>query len=154
MAGIYMSFEGVDGPVTTSGFEKCLELDKCEWGFLRPTDQRTHAPTGLPQLHEVKITRASDAASPLLVQSGLINKAAKKVVISFTATAKDKVSTYFTLELTDCLITSYDLSQEGTGKPNETLKLNYTKISYTFTGRDPKLGGKPVNVMYDLRSGT
>ena len=34
--------------------------------------------------------------------------------------------------------------------PMESLSLNFTKITKTFTGHDPGIGGSPETVGYDL----
>ena len=38
----------------------------------------------------------------------------------------------------------------GGDAPNESLSLNFTKIMFTYTERDPKVAGSPDTVGYDL----
>ena len=50
----------------------------------------------------------------------------------------------------DVLISSYNVSASD-GTPDESLNLNFTKITVTFTSRDAKLFGAPTTTTYDLK---
>ena len=155
MAGIYMLYDGIDGAVTTAGFEKWIEILSLNWGFAREGHQAMDGSRGAgrpPSVQEVVVTKRADKASTLLVQNGLTNKIASTVKLKFTSTAKDKVATYLAIELSDCWISSYQLS--GSGEvPAEELRLNFTKIMITFTPRDAGLTGSPTSTTYDLKRG-
>jgi len=156
MAGIYMLYDGIDGAVTTSGFEKWIEILQLKWGFERDTNKAMDGSTSWgrpPSVHEVTVTKRSDKATTLLIQKGLSNEPASTVKFKFTATAKDKVATYLAVELSDCLISSFNM-HGAEGVPEETLKVNFTKIMFTFTPRDAGLIGSPTSTTYDLKKAT
>ena len=75
-----------------------------------------------------------------------------KVDMKWTTTTKNKVETYFQVELADCGITSYQQSAGPDGVPMESLTLNFTKITFTPSPLDVK--GSPQKgavVTYDLQ---
>ena len=72
-----------------------------------------------------------------------------KVSIKFTTTTKGKVETFLTYEMENTGLSHYSLSSGGEA-PMESLSLNFTKISETFTGMDPSISGSPETVGYDL----
>lgn len=153
MAGIYMLYDGVDGAVTTSGFEKWIEIDTFKWGFEREGNKTLDGSSSWarpPSVHEVVITKRSDKATTLLIQKGLSSEVASSVKFKFTSTAKDKVATYMAFELSSCILSHYEVSGH-TGTPEETLSLNFTKIMVTFTPRDAGLTGSPTTTTYDLK---
>ena len=153
MAGIYMFYDGVDGPVTTSGFEKSIEVTSFKWGFEREGNKALDGSsswTRPPSVHEVTVRKRSDKTSTMLIQKGLAGEPASTVKFKFTSTAKDKVATYMAFELSSVIISNYELAgAEGT--PEETLSLNFTKIMVTFTPRDAGLTGSPTTTTYDLK---
>jgi type VI secretion system secreted protein Hcp len=74
------------------------------------------------------------------------------VTIKMTTTSKDKVDTFMSYDLSNCLITNYAISAPGEGPPTETLSLSFTKITETFNPKDAKLTGSPTTVTYDVTS--
>lgn len=151
---IYMKMDGVDGQVTTSGFEKWIELLSTSIGIHR------HTTTGAggkaregahPEIQEIHISKHFDKATPKILQDSVAGTFDKKVDIKWTTTTKNKVETYFEVELKDCGITSYQQSAGPDGVPMETLTLNFAKITFTPSPLDVK--GSPQKgdvVNYDL----
>jgi type VI secretion system secreted protein Hcp len=60
------------------------------------------------------------------------------------------VDTFLAYELSNCGLSGYSTSSGGDA-PTESLSLNFTKIMFTYTERDPKLAGSPDTVGYDLQ---
>lgn len=148
-----MKYGSVEGPVTSAGFEKWFELESFDWGFTNPYDRATLQATATSQVHEVVVTKRSDRGSPMLVQAGLDHNAASVVKFKFTTTTKDKVDTFMSYELANCMISKYQVSSGREGSPQETLTLNFTKITFEFTSRDAKITGAPSSYTYDLIKG-
>jgi type VI secretion system secreted protein Hcp len=153
MAGIYMFYDGVDGPVTTSGLEKSIEINSFHWGFEREGNKALDGSSSWarpPSVREVTVTKRSDKTTTMLIQKGLSSDLGSTVKFKFTSTAKDKIATYMAFELSGCIISNFGiLGTEGT--PEETLSLNFTKIMVTFTPRDAGLTGSPTTTTYDLK---
>lgn len=95
------------------------------------------------------MTKLQDVASPKLFLDSVAGKMDNKVTIKFTTTTKGKVETFCTFELENTGLSHYSMSSGGEA-PMESLSLNFTKISKTFTGHDPGISGSPETVGYDL----
>jgi len=102
-----------------------------------------------PSLSEVSITKTTDVATPKLFLDAVAGKLDNKVTIKFTTTIKAKVETFLTYELENTGLSHYSLSSGG-DNPMESMALNFTKITETYTGMDPGRSGSPVIVSYDL----
>ena len=150
---IYMKYGSISGSVTTEGFQKWIELDSFHWGVgraigtaARGSLSREHSE---PNLSEVTVTKRSDVASPKLFLDSVAGKLDSKVEIKFTTTTKGKVETFLTYKMENVGISGYSLSSGG-DMPVESLSLNFTKITQTFTGMEPGVTGSPETVGYDL----
>lgn len=150
---IYMKYGSIKGPVTTDGFKDWIELDSFHWGIgraigtaARGSYSREHSE---PTISEITVTKRSDVASPKLLLDAVAGKLDNKVEIKFTTTTKGKVETFLTYKLENTGLSGYSLSSGG-DMPVESLSLNFTKVSETFTGMDPGISGSPETVGYDL----
>lgn len=153
MAGIYLKYGTIKGAVTTDGFKDWIELDSFHWGVGRAIGTAARGSTSRehsdPTLSEITVTKRTDVGSPKLFLDAVAGKLDSKVEIKFTTTAKGKVETYLTFKLENCGLSGYSLSSGG-DMPVESLSLNFTKITKTFSGLDPSLSGSPETVGYDL----
>jgi len=98
-----------------------------------------------PNLSEVTVTKPTDVASPKLFLDAVAGKLDSKVTIKFTSTTKGKVETFLTYEMENTGLSHYSLSSDGEA-PMESLSLNFTKTTETFTGQS----GSTEAVGYDL----
>lgn len=148
-----MKYGSINGPVTTKGFEKWIELSSFQWGSGRAIGSAARGSTSRehsePSLSEVTVAKLTDVASPKLFLESVAGKLDNKVTIKFTTTTKGAIDTFLTFELTDCGVSGYSLSSGGE-MPQESISLNFTKISKTFKGLDPDIAGTPETVGYDL----
>ena len=150
---LYMKYGSVKGAVTTDGFKDWIELNSFQWGASRHIGTAARGATtrehSEPSLSEITVTKLSDVASPKLFLDSVAGKLDSKVTIKFTTTTKGKVETFLTYELENTGLSHYSMSSGGEA-PMESLSLNYTKITETFTGHDPGISGSPETVGYDL----
>jgi type VI secretion system secreted protein Hcp len=152
---IYMKYADIEGQVTTEGFKKWIELTSVDMTVHRDVVSAGGGrgrEAAHPHINDLRITKVLDAASPKLFQESVAGAHDNKVEIKFTTTTKNKIDTYLTLELADCLISSYSVSAQGDGpNPSENLTLNFSKITYKPSMLDaagtPKTGAV---VTYDL----
>jgi type VI secretion system secreted protein Hcp len=150
---LYMKYGSVKGAVTTDGFKDWIELNSFQWGVgraigtaARGAASREHSE---PNLSEVHVTKRGDVSTPKLFLDSVAGKLDSKVTIKFTTTTKGKVETFLTYELENTGISGYSVNSSG-DMPIESLTLNFTKITKTFTAHDPSIGGSPETVGYDL----
>ncbi len=148
---IYMKLGSIQGSAMTSGFENWITLESFQWGF---SAGYTAKHTGSEvSVREVVVTLRAEKASPLIVNAGVSRTIlTPSVTIKMTTTSKDKVDTFMSYDLSNCLITNYAISAPGEGPPTETLSLSFTKITETFNPKDSKLTGSPTTVTYDVTS--
>jgi type VI secretion system secreted protein Hcp len=150
---LYMKYGDIKGAVTTDGFKDWIELNSFQWGASRHIGTAARGSTtrehSEPNLSEVTVTKLTDVASPKLFLDAVAGKLDSKVSIKFTTTTKGKVETFLTYEMENTGLSHYSMSSGGEA-PMESLSLNFTKISETFTGHDPGISGSPETVGYDL----
>ena len=102
-----------------------------------------------PNISEIVITKRLDKSSTKLFMDAVAGDLSATVKFKFTTTTKDKVDTFLAYELTNCGLSGYSISSGGDA-PSESLSLNFTKVMFTYTERDPKIAGSPDTVGYDL----
>jgi len=160
---IYMNVDGVTGSVTAAGHEKWIELDSCHLGVNRhitnPTGKGVNREASVPAVNEITCTKVQDDASTNLFKLSLWGEG-KTVKIDFCKTDQNQFQPYLQLELTNTLISSYDVSGHSGGapgaepRPTETLSLNFTKIQFTTIPMDPENAGQgPTRAQWDLAQG-
>jgi type VI secretion system secreted protein Hcp len=152
---IYMKFGDIDGQVTTTGFEKWIELNSFQFGIGRGVSSGAGGANregSNPSISEIVVTKANDVSSPGLYQDSVAGTFNSKVEIKLTTTTKNKVDTYLAYELTDCGLSGFSLSSGG-DQPMESMSLNFSKIMMTPTPLD-KDGNqvKGAVVTYDLKT--
>ena len=150
---IYMKFGDMKGSVTTEGFKQWIELSSFQWGAQRAIGTAARGSTSRehsePTISEITVTKLMDIASTKLFLDSVGGKLDSKVDIKFTTTTKGKVETFLAYKLEDTGVSNYSVSSSG-DMPTELLSLNFTKITETFTGHDPGIGGSPETVGYNL----
>src|SRR5260370_41313154 len=81
-----------------------------------------------PDVSEITVTKATDAATTDLLKEGLGAKMNNKVNIDFTRTGtKGEEEPWLQLTLTDGAVSGFSMSSGG-DRANESLSFNYTKI--------------------------
>jgi type VI secretion system secreted protein Hcp len=150
---IYMNFTGIEGDVTTQGYEKWIELNSFQYGVGRAVSSGAGCNTresSAPNVSEIVVTKHFDKASAKLYQDSVAGTFDTKVVIKMNTTTKNKTETFLTFELSDCGVSSYSLSSGG-DNPMESLSLNFLKVMVTPTPLDKSGQIKKGDVVsYDL----
>lgn len=154
---LYMKYDTINGDVTTSGFEKWIELNSFQWGVGRGISMQSGSSqgreAGLPSLSEITVTKDYDAASSDLLKEAL-SGVAKPVKIAFTRTGKSGsgVENYLEIDMTDVILSGLSMSSGG-DKPSESLSLNYSTVSFKNTPMmDDGSAGTAVTVHFDLKT--
>ncbi len=150
---IYMNWDGVPGDVTTSGFEKWIELTSFQWGVGRGIGSamsgQASRESSIPSVSEIVVTKRMDGSSPGLWTDSVAGQLNTTVKIAFTTTSQGATTQFLNYELTNTGLSGYSLSSGG-DMPTESLSLNFTKVVWSFTGTDPSVSGTPVTQGYDL----
>src|SRR5690348_8395842 len=108
---IYLKYGSINGPVTTGGYEKWIELESFQWGVGRAIGtaargalSREHSE---PSLSEITVTKRTDVATPKLFLDAVAGKLDNKVQIDFTTTTKGKIEKYLTFKMENTGISGF-----------------------------------------------
>jgi len=153
---IYLKYDGVEGDVTTKGFEKQIELLSAALGASRNINtaarRETNRENSEPNISEIQLTKEWDpVSSSKLFEESVAGKLNHKAVITFTNTVEGAVEKYLEIELTDAGVGSLHMSSGSEGAPSESFSLNFAKIEYKpFTVGADKSAKAGKSVSYDL----
>ena len=152
---IYLEYEGIDGDATAEGYEKHVKIDTVQFGVgrgisMEPGNLANREATK-PTISEVSLTKFVDNATISLFTEAIAGAAGKTVKIKFVQTGTDKLTEYMCYELTDCLVSGYNISASSEGNPSENVTLSFSKITVNFSGFDAtNTSASPQRVAYDL----
>lgn len=154
---IYLKYGAIEGNVTTQGFEKWIELNSCQFGVGRGISMMigkgTAREASIPSISEVVVTKVMDSASNKLFLDAVGGSMDTLAKITFTTTDKTDTTGFLTYELTNTGISGFSTSSGG-DRPSESLSLNFTKVTISYTDKDSAVGGAADTVGYDLQTGT
>ncbi len=149
-----MKFQGVNGAVSTKGYEKWIECTSFNFGIGRSIGTAARSTINRegsePNFGEVMITKAYDVSSVKLIEDAWGGHLDNKVEFKFTTTVKDGIQHFLSIELEKCGVSAYHVSSDQQGNPTESVALNYAKITINHTGMDSKTSGQPIRAGYDL----
>lgn len=164
-----MKIDGIDGDVTTKGYEKWVEIEAVNFGVNRSiststgkTADRENTKTAVSEINVVKL---ADKTSPLIFMEACQGKAKKDIKIHVCQTG-DKVSPYIEYTLSNVLVSNYAIDANGVNQnagaahgvssvPKEKLSFNFDKIEMKYTPYNEKNDpGTPVTTAYDLTTAT
>ena len=152
---IYMEWGAgqITGDVTDTNHQKWIELTSFQWGVGRgigsATSGQASRESSIPSISEIVVTKRMDSASPGLWTDSVAGQLNTTVNIVFTTTDQGQTKEFLKYELTNTGLSGYSVSSGG-DMPTESLSLNFTKVSWTFTSTAPDVSGTPTTQGYDL----
>jgi type VI secretion system secreted protein Hcp len=133
-----MKFGGVLGDAQDPGHTNWIQLKTVSWDLSRPVTNPAGSSAGrvlsAPQVAELHITKDEDVASIPLVQAAFEGSPVA-AQIDFCATGTGQQTVYYTIVLTNAIITVFGQSAAD-GRPIESLAINFTQIAFTGTQMD------------------
>ena len=139
---IYMKYGKIEGEVTETGHDKWLACDSASFSVGRSTSvevgsgqEKRHRDQ--PTVSDMQCSRTYDKSSPLLFNECVVGKPTN-VQIDFLEPAHGAdapPTVYLTLNLRNCLISSYSVGGGGGGS-SESLSLNFTAINIDYIAVD------------------
>jgi len=149
-----MKFGSITGGVTTDGFKDWIQLGSFQWGVGRavntPHGSEDTREGSEPSVSEVVVTKRMEKASPKLWQDAVGGDFSTTVNVVFTSTTKDKVEKYLEYEFTNTGLSGYSVSAGSDDAPQESLSLNFAKVTWKYGALDAKTSSKPDVVGWDL----
>jgi type VI secretion system secreted protein Hcp len=130
----------VKGECTLADFVDKIECLSYSHGIAQQItgDQSNQKRTsGKPNHQDFTLTKYVDLSSCVLIAN--CNAATPMATVKVTVGQNEngKVNAVLTYELTNALVSSISIGGGGGGKPQETVTLNYTKISWTYKPQKP-----------------
>ena len=112
----FMKIDGVPGESTEPGYEGWIELLEFDYSMSAPVSRLTGKRSGKPQMSPITFTKTFDKASPLLMMHCSVGQNINTLTIEVLKSATSgRMEPYFTVELKQVTVTSYDLKTDLAG---------------------------------------
>lgn len=153
---IYMKIEGIDGDVTTFGYEKWIEIDSLQWGASHLFDRFGGGGEGKTNMSELVVTGQFLRGAAKMFYYCVSGRITSIPVEIAAVVLGDKVQEYYRYRLSDVLVSSYNLSQSGgeQGPASTSFSLNFTKIEYFVGIPNQKGQTTKQGAFFDIELGT
>ena len=150
----YMKFDGVDGEATDRDHKGWSDLASFSQAITRPSGNAATGATrrrGSATLGDIVCVKELDKAGPKIAESVCTGKVFPKVEIHLTKSlGSGGRVVYYTYELKNVQVTSYQISSSDSDHPVEELALNFTEIKTVYTEYDAQ-GRKKGNIEYSWK---
>lgn len=151
----YIKFDGVDGEATAREHRRWSRIISFGQGIHQPGTASTGSTRrrGNVVLDDIIVSKELDKASPKIAEAVCKGQVFPQVLIDLTASYPNAGRlTYYTYELKNVLVTSYDIHGSGQPKdlPLEEFALNFEEIKVTYTEMSSK-GKKKGDVEYSWK---
>lgn len=160
---IYMQIPGINGNVTTKGYENWIELESFDFNVQRKLNTQpgrvSNREGSKPSVSEVSVKKRLDQASSLLFGEATVGTAKPTVKINFITTGASPTP-YLEYTLSNVIVSGHHISHErvmadeGSEKeayPQETVNLNFDKVEMKVIPFDKNHKAQsPIPAGYDL----
>jgi type VI secretion system secreted protein Hcp len=155
---IYMKIDGIDGNVTTKGYEKWIEVNELDWNVNRSIKSKpgvvADREATKPAISELRLKKQMDQTSPLIFTEACVGKAKPSVKIHLCQTG-ESISPYMEYTLNNVLFSNYsvkiDKDTEESHATLESISLNFDKVEMKYTPYSAAHeADSPVPAGYDL----
>ena len=137
--GMFIKIGDIKGESVESSHEKWSDVTGFGQGQSVPEPSGESRRRADVQLNDLVVVKFIDKASPKIAEAVLTGKVFPKVELDLTALFGDTERlVYYTYELENARVTSYNISGSGQGddRPTETFSLNFEEIKVTYTEYD------------------
>ncbi|MGH2448624.1 MAG: type VI secretion system tube protein Hcp [Chloroflexota bacterium] len=150
---LYLKYGSIDGKVSTTGYDKWIELKSFQWGVGRGISSAMGSTqdreASHPSVSEITVGKEMDISSSKLLEDALGGEMNTKAEIAVCTTGKNEVKEFLRYTLTNTGLSGYSVTSGG-DRPSESLSLNFTEVEVKYTGLSPELSGDPAIVKYNL----
>jgi len=140
-AAAFVKYDGIDGESTDSQHNRWIDLLSVDWEAHKQGGGATGQSRrrGGAVVEDMTLTMEFEKSSPILIGKMLSGEVIPKLEIELTATYGGSRATYLTYELTNVMITSFQISASGNdaaGPPTIVIRNNFEEIKVTYTEFD------------------
>jgi type VI secretion system secreted protein Hcp len=165
----FLKLDGIKGESADAKHKGEIDVSSFSWGMQQTGVQATGGGGGAGKVHvhDIVITKKTDASSPLLMLN-CANGAHIKEATFVVRKAGGEQLEYLKIKLTDVLVSSYkphgaiagNIDWSGPGDegpeelPTEQFSLNFAKVEYAYQpqGADGKAQGGPIMAGWDVKA--
>ncbi len=159
---IYVLHDGIKGNVTAEGFKDHYKAESFNFGVSRnlsmTTGSTSNRESDNPTLSEITLTKLADnSATELFKDSvgGGKGSQGKQVIIKFVQTGSKGDEVFMEYTLKNAMVSSYNVSAQGTDQAVEVFTLNYTEVLISFSDFDSgNAQASPQRVGYNVEKTT
>jgi type VI secretion system secreted protein Hcp len=137
---MFLKLEGIEGESADDKKQKQIEIDSFSLGGSNSGSLATATGAGTSKvaLQDIHFTKTIDKSSPNLFGNLTDGKHVDKATLTVRKAGGDPKD-YFTITLTPCFVSSYNISgHSGGGMPQESFSLNYDKIEFEYKTQNDK----------------
>lgn len=134
MINAYLTIDGVEGPSTSK--EKAIDIVSFSFGAEQVSTYQAAASgkesrAGRANVQNLTVTKVLDKTTPLLFDHCVTGDILKEITLTYDKPVKDAQQDYFSVVMTDALITSIAMSgsQEN---PMETVSFSFQKVKVGY----------------------
>jgi type VI secretion system secreted protein Hcp len=160
---VFIKCAAWNGGSTSKGHEAEIEVASWSHGFDQPTSPIRSAAGGgtyeKAHHHHFTFTKQLDSSTDDILKSLWTGAHIDKVLLTCYRAAGDTGANqigvpYLKVEMESVIVTAFAISGGDGGFVNETVSLNYAKVTYTYTNQDKTSGkvGAAQPVSHDLRT--
>jgi type VI secretion system secreted protein Hcp len=138
---MFLKLEGIQGESADSKKSGQIEIESFSLGATNTGSfsMATGGGTNKTSVQDVHFTKKIDKSSPNLFGGVTTGKHIDKAIITVRKAGGDEQKDYYTITLTPCLVSSYNISgHNGGGMPTESFSLNFDKIVIEYKTQDDK----------------
>jgi type VI secretion system secreted protein Hcp len=122
----------IKGSVAEKGNEGAIKIVTCQNSNLSPRDAASGQATGKRQHKPITITKEWDKSSPMLMTAFSTKENLPEVTLTFYKTGKSGATKWYTITLSDVLISGLKSSAGGKGQTPEEVTFTFQKIEWTY----------------------
>lgn len=143
----YLKIEGINGESEDERHRNWLEVSNVTYAVHQPRADVVSTAGGhtteRADLYPISVTKLTDIASPILLQTCATGKTISKATFEFLRADGDgKPITYFKIELENVMIASIAPDSGEGGIINERVQLAYAKIKWAYTKQSIRGGAQ------------
>lgn len=157
LSDFILVIKGVEGETADDKFkgDKGIDIESFSWGISNSGSASAvgGAGSGKASFSDLSLMKKVDKSSPKLAYSAANGSHFEEAVLHVRKQGEGQQE-YYTVTLTDLLVTSFQASAGGGPEIHESFSLNYAKIKFDYKPQKPDGSlDSAVNFGYDLKAG-
>jgi len=152
----FLKIDGVPGESTDDGHKDWINLESWSWGATQTaTGSGGGGGAGKVSVDSFSFGKTVDKSSPKLFESLTSGKHIKNATIELCIHSEEGTRSlcYLTIQLSDIIVSSYQIGGSGGDVPTDQFSLNFAKIEFEYKPQnsDGTLDS-PIKAGYDVKA--